>query len=247
MGGVTSLQITSTVPEDRLPVQEVFGPVPQGEGPYTGRVSCFIRLGRCNLHCPPCDSKRTWDTSRYDLAQTCPPRSAEDIVETAGEHGARSGLTVVSGGEPLLWQRTAAWHQMLSELPGDVHIETNGTISPNDFTAGRVAHFSVSPKIGRMAAADPAKRRIHTAVLADFAGLAQQGKAAFKFVAADDGEVEEAAQLVRESQIPHNRVWIMPLGDDDIAWTAAGRGIVKQVMDHGFNFSGRLHLTLGVR
>ncbi|WP_411145865.1 radical SAM protein [Streptomyces sp. x-80] len=242
-----ALQTAGTVPEDLLPVQEIFGPVPQGEGPYTGRCACFIRLGRCNLHCPPCDSKRTWDTSCYDLAQTCPPRSVEEIVEVAGEHGAGSGITVVSGGEPLLWQRTAAWHQMLTALPGDVHIETNGTISPDEFTTERVAHFSVSPKIGRMGAADPAKRRIRPVVLDDFAELARRGKAAFKFVAADTGEVEEAAHLVRDSQIPHDRVWIMPLGDDAATWTAVGRGIVGRVMGYGFNFSGRLHLTLGVR
>lgn len=247
MSGAELLPIAGAVPEDRLPVQEVFGPVPQGEGPYTGRCACFIRLGRCNLHCPPCDSKQTWDTTRYDLAQTCPPRTAEDIVKAAGEHGAEAGIVVVSGGEPLLWQRTAAWHWMLTALPGDVHIETNGTISPNEFTASRIAHFSVSPKIGRMGAADPVKRRIRPAVLADFAVLAGQGKAAFKFVAADAAEVEEAARLVRDHQIPHDRVWIMPLGDDRTAWTAAGRDIVAQVMDHGFNFSGRLHLTLGVR
>ncbi|MFE0776509.1 hypothetical protein, partial [Streptomyces sp. NPDC058861] len=54
-------------------------------------------------------------------------------------------------------------------------------------------------------------------------------------------------RLVRDHQIPHDRVWIMPLGDDSAAWTAAGRNIVGQVMDLGFNFSGRLHLTLGVR
>ena len=240
-------RIAGTVMEGLLPVQEIFGPVPQGEGPYTGRCSCFIRLGRCNLHCPPCDSKRTWDTSRYDLALTCPPRTAEEIVNAAAEHGSGSGITVVSGGEPLLWQSTTAWQQVLAALPGDIHVETNGTILPNMLTAERVAHFSVSPKIGRMGAADPAKRRIHPEVLKGFAELARAGRAAFKFVAADTGEVEEAARLVREHRLPHDKVWIMPLGEDAATWTAAGRDIVEQVMGHRFNFTGRLHLTLGVR
>ncbi|MFH9561228.1 radical SAM protein [Streptomyces globisporus] len=240
-------QIPEGVPEDRLPVQEVFGPVPQGEGPYTGRCACFIRLGRCNLHCPPCDSKRTWDTSRYDLAVTCPPRTAQEILEAAEEHSAGMGITVITGGEPLLWQGKSAWQQMLTALPGDLHIETNGTILPTTFTAERVTHFSVSPKIGRMGAADPAKRRIRPEALAGFAELARAGRAAFKFVAADNDEVEEAARLVRASRIPHDKVWIMPLGADNAAWTATGQGIVEQVMISGFNFSGRLHLTLGVR
>lgn len=48
------------------------------------------------------------------------------------------------------------------------------------------------------------------------AGLAREGRTAFKFVAADTGEVEEAAQLVRERGIPHDKVWIMQLAANDV-------------------------------
>ncbi|MQS38312.1 7-carboxy-7-deazaguanine synthase QueE [Streptomyces katsurahamanus] len=234
--------------EDTLPVQEIFGPVPQGEGPYTGRAAVFVRLGRCNLHCPPCDSKLTWDTSRYDLGATCPPRAAEDIVAAAVALGAGDHrLTVISGGEPLLWQRTRAWEMLLTALPGKIHVESNGTISPTGLTRQRVAHFSVSPKTGAMGAADPAKRRIVPSVLADFARLAEQGRAIFKFVAGDLPEVEEIAELVRAHGLPQGRVWVMPLGDSAESWETAGRAVVERVMEHGFHFSGRLHLALGVR
>ncbi|RRQ73138.1 hypothetical protein CQW39_30980 [Streptomyces griseofuscus] len=57
------------------------------------------------------------------------------------------------------------------------------------------------------------------------AGLAREGRTAFKFVAADTGEVEEAAQLVRESGIPHDKVWIMQLAANDVPvrWCGACR------------------------
>ncbi|WP_331750972.1 7-carboxy-7-deazaguanine synthase QueE (plasmid) [Streptomyces globisporus] len=234
------------LPAGSLPVQEIFGPVPQGEGPFAGRRACFVRFGRCNLHCPPCDSKKTWDASRYDLRETCPPRTAEDIVQTAAAHGAGSGLTIITGGEPLMWQRSAVWGHVLRDLPGEVHVETNGTITPDPVTTRRISHFSVSPKIGRMGAADPQRKRLVPSALAAFADLARQGQAVFKFVAGDIAEVDEAAHVVRDFQLPQDRVWIMPLGDAD-TWPVAGADIADHVMHHGFNLSGRLHLTLGVR
>ena len=45
--------------EDALFVSEVFTSI-QGEGPFTGRPSVFLRLGRCNLECAWCDTKYTW-------------------------------------------------------------------------------------------------------------------------------------------------------------------------------------------
>lgn len=235
-----------SVPEGMLPVQEIFGPVPQGEGPHMGRRACFVRFGRCNLHCPPCDSKQTWDTTRYDLAQTCPPRTAQGVIEDAVRCGSGSAMTVLTGGEPLLWQQTSAWGQVLAALPGEVHVETNATIVPNAVTTQRVAYFSASPKLGTMGAADPPKRRLVPAALEAFADLARDGRAAFKFVAANISEVDEAAGIVRDFHVPSDRVWIMPLGDAT-SWAPVGRDIVGHVMKAGFNLSGRLHLTLGVR
>ncbi|MEU7734409.1 7-carboxy-7-deazaguanine synthase QueE [Streptomyces griseus] len=244
---MTNPKSTGRLPAGSLPVQEIFGPVPQGEGPFMGRRACFVRFGRCNLHCPPCDSKATWDSSRYDQRQTCPPRTVEDIAQTAAAHGAGSGITVLTGGEPLMWQRSTAWAQLLQDLPGEIHVETNATIAADPVTTGRVAHFSVSPKIGRMGGADPEKKRLVPTALESFAELARQGRAVFKFVAGDIGEVDEAAQVVRIFQLPQDRVWIMPLGDDAASWATAGGDIADHVMHLGFNLSGRLHLTLGVR
>lgn len=230
-----------------LPVNEIFGPVPQGEGPYAGRASTFIRFGHCNLRCPPCDTASTWDRSRYDLAAENPETLTADIVRRAREHGAEDTDVVLTGGEPLLWQRTVAWNALLYALPGPVHVETNGTVAPSSDTAGRVTHFSVSPKIGAMGAADPLKRRIRPDVLAAYNALAAAGKATYKFVAGTADEVDTVAALVAEHRIPPDRVYVMPLGDTHDAWVTAGRDIVDRVMHHGYHLSGRLHLALGVR
>lgn len=230
-----------------LPVNEIFGPVPQGEGPHAGRCSTFVRFGYCNLNCPPCDTKETWDRTIHDLAETCPEVLAADIVRRAVEHGAGETMTVVSGGEPLLWQRTPAWAAFLDAMPGDMHMETNGTIAPTADTAARFAHFTVSPKIGAMGAADPVKRRIRPDVIAQFNILAAAGKAAFKFVAGTVDDVDQVAALVREHRIPPGAVYVMPLGETHDESRQTGRDIVDRVMHHRFHMSGRLHLLLGVR
>ena len=43
-----------------LPLAESFYSV-QGEGYNTGRAAWFIRLGGCDVYCPWCDSKGTWN------------------------------------------------------------------------------------------------------------------------------------------------------------------------------------------
>jgi organic radical activating enzyme len=234
-----------------LPIAEIFGPVPQGEGPYMGRRSVFVRLGRgCNLSCPPCDTKQTWDRSQYDLYAEAPLTLVSDVVrQVVGLGGGRPALTVVTGGEPLLWQQNPGWDALLTNqaVVGAMHVETNGTILPTAATARRIEHFTVSPKLRAMGGADPEKRRIRPDALAAFAGLAWDGRAAFKFVCAEADDVDEVLALADTYRIPHRAVWVMALGSTAAAAADCGRGLVDAVMDAGFNWSGRLHLELGVR
>lgn len=246
---MTALLLGPAARHPTLPLREVFGPVPQGEGPYAGRRSVFVRFGNgCNLRCPPCDTKDTWDRSQYDIATLAPQTFVADIVRQAVKLGAGgSTLTVASGGEPLLWQRKLAWDVFLDLVPGPLHIETNGTILPSQASRARVDHFTVSPKIGAMGAADPLKTRIKPDVLAAFNVLAARDKAAYKFVAGGREDVEDIAALVEEHRIPRRSVWVMPLGATRDQVHDTGQVIVDEVMGRGFHISGRLHLELGVR
>ncbi|MFJ4960242.1 7-carboxy-7-deazaguanine synthase QueE [Streptomyces sp. NPDC088739] len=232
-----------------LPVNEVFGPVPQGEGPYMGRRSVFVRLGRgCNLSCPPCDTKETWDRSQYDIYAAAPLTPVSRLLRRVeGLAGAEEALTVVTGGEPLLWQQTAGWDAFLDGSAGPLHLETNGTIAPTDAVRRRFEHVTVSPKLRAMGGADPEKRRIRPDALAAFAELAAQERAAFKFVCASRGDVDEVLAFVEAYRVPHRAVWIMPLGSTAPEAADCGRGLIAAVMASGLNWSGRLHLELGVR
>jgi organic radical activating enzyme len=238
-----------------LPVNEVFGPVIQGEGPYVGRQASFIRLGGqkagagCNLSCPPCDTKPTWDADQYDLAAENPMTFVDQIVRDVGRWN--TPLKVISGGEPLLHQQRVAWERLLRGLiklgMGGIHVETNGTIAPNDISRFLVSHFSVSPKLTSMGGNDPEGKRIKPAALEAFRELADQGHACLKIVCSTEADVEEAAAFADAHGFRREHLWVMPEGDthDKVSLTSARIGNTAVRM--GASFSPRLHLQMGVR
>lgn len=226
-----------------LPLSEVFGPTIQGEGPYCGRRAVFVRLGRCNLSCTWCDTPYTWDTTRYDVAEECPDVPAHEIADRAVALG--GGLYVLTGGEPLMHQHRVGMVQLLARLGhwGEVHVETNGTITPQPDVMTLVNHFTVSPKLANNGA-DPARRRIKPKVLETFAHLASKRRACFKFVVRDFGDLAEVADLVADHLIPPHAVWIMPEGTTADTVLARHRDIAAAAIDHGWNTTTRLHTLL---
>lgn len=115
-----------------LPVMEHFYTI-QGEGYYQGRAAYFVRLGGCDVGCPWCDVKESWDASIH------PQLSVEAIVATVVESGAK--ICVITGGEPLmydLYELTAA----LRKNNIRSHVETSGAYPAR----GTFDWVTVSPK-----------------------------------------------------------------------------------------------------
>lgn len=231
---------------DSLPVSEVFGPVWQGEGPHAGRRCAFVRLGLCNLSCEWCDTPYTWDRDRFDLGVENPPMRAPDIVEAVG--GMDVSMVVITGGEPLIHQKTLAWAALLAGFTRaglSIHVETNGTISPTSATRLAVDHFSVSPKVNT---GDPIKKRLNPASLAAFALLASQGRAVWKFVVENGADVMEAADLCDSMGVPRDARWVMPEGTEPDAILDRARHIADAATRYGFNLTLRNHaLMYGAR
>jgi 7-carboxy-7-deazaguanine synthase len=118
------------------PVVEIFHSV-QGEGAWAGTNAVFVRLGGCDVHCPFCDTKESWQAERHPL------QSVDEIVEVVGK--IKPAIAVITGGEPLMHNLeplTAGIRSLGQEIR--IHLETSGahpqsgdfdwvTLSPKTF------------------------------------------------------------------------------------------------------------------
>jgi organic radical activating enzyme len=120
--------INKQLPESRLrysdgslQVHSLFKTI-QGEGPFAGMRSVFIRLTGCNLQCPGCDTEYT--NNRVLATPADILRSVSVLLPKNDEN-----LVVITGGEPFR-QNIGPLVQQLIEHGYYAQIETNGTLAP---------------------------------------------------------------------------------------------------------------------
>jgi 7-carboxy-7-deazaguanine synthase len=130
------------------PIVETFHSV-QGEGYYTGVSAFFIRLGGCDVACPWCDTKESWNAKRH------PQYTVTNLLEQVKK--AQPAMTVITGGEPLLHNLTPLTTAIRQEnIP--IHLETSGshpfsgtfdwvTFSPKQFLA---PHPTIYPHVNEL-------------------------------------------------------------------------------------------------
>lgn len=92
----------------------------QGEGPFAGRPSVFVRLGGCNLQCSFCD------TEFEEFEEISIATILAEIDALRGNIPGRM-LVVITGGEPLR-QEIRPFCEHLLAKGYDVQLETNGTL-----------------------------------------------------------------------------------------------------------------------
>ncbi len=105
-----------------LDIQEIFATL-QGEGPYTGHPSVFIRLGGCNLACEFCDTEFE-SYKNFSLQEIL--QEVQKLSKNSAGKIVRK-LVVITGGEPLR-QPIERLCVELVKLDFLVQIETNGTL-----------------------------------------------------------------------------------------------------------------------
>lgn len=121
-----------------LPITEIFSSI-QGEGPYVGVRQIFLRLPKCNLSCPYCDTDtkvpqqfriETVPGSRH-FNKMNNPVSIDKLLELlllTYDFPLHHSLSV-TGGEPLLWAKELqVLLPLLKEKCLNIYLETNGTL-----------------------------------------------------------------------------------------------------------------------
>jgi len=119
-----------------LQVNEIFYSI-EGEGLRVGQPTTFVRLARCNLRCPFCDTE-------FD---SFTPMRVGEVVAQVRRHPA--AWVCLTGGEPL-GQHLEPLARALCQAGYRLHIETNGTVRPDPRLFDLIEHWTVSPKRRRV-------------------------------------------------------------------------------------------------
>lgn len=99
-----------------LKIIEIFNSI-QGEGSHIGEPSTFIRTAGCNLDCPGCDSKYSWNTGTE--------MTIDEIIHEVRKYNTRN--IVITGGEPTIQLNTLDLCFELQNNGYKVSVQTNGT------------------------------------------------------------------------------------------------------------------------
>jgi 7-carboxy-7-deazaguanine synthase len=119
-----------------LPISETFHSI-QGEGKLAGVPSFFIRLSGCNLRCAWCDTPyASWN-----------PDGEPQAIDALADAAAVAKHVVVTGGEPLIFDRLPQLLTALKQRGLHITIETAGTVFQPELRAGLVDLASISPKL----------------------------------------------------------------------------------------------------
>jgi 7-carboxy-7-deazaguanine synthase len=200
----------------------------QGEGPSVGTPAHFIRLQGCTVGCHWCDTKYAWEPAGGRAI------APEDAIREALALGPAS-LLVVTGGEPLERPELPALLEAALEAWERVEVETSGVAAP-PLSHPRL-HWNVSPKL-------PAVTPRWQETWAHVAAWTAEPRATFKLVVGDAPDPEDASRLVREHDLPRERVMFMPEGLTDAAIRAHAASLAEICTREGVRLSPRLHVWL---
>lgn len=262
-----SLRPNSAETEPVLRVSEIFGSI-QGEGPFTGRPSVFLRLGHCNLSCAWCDTPYTWlfTTDRLEKVKRAVAQSASVPSETLADvdalrvyekkkelerlpvsevhsridalAGSGSHAVVITGGEPLLHVKPLR-RLVPRLLESGYDIEFETNGTLTPRCFPPPVHFNVSPKLSNSYQSE--ETRLNFEVLKE---IAERPSAVLKFVVAKDKDVEEIGAIVKNLGISPARVFVMPQGKSSEAIRERGLWLVDVCREYGYQYSHRVHVEL---
>lgn len=105
-----------------MKVIEIFSSI-QGEGAFIGVPATFVRFAGCNLTCPFCDTKASWNekNATQDL-------SPDELVQILCSPEHNTSIVVFTGGEPCMQEQLQELCDKIALRNRFICLETNGTL-----------------------------------------------------------------------------------------------------------------------
>jgi 7-carboxy-7-deazaguanine synthase len=203
----------------KLVVSEIFYSL-QGEGPFIGSPSVFIRLGGCiDPLCPWCDTEYAW----HEFSEM----GNDEIIAAMNRYDCRD--VVITGGEPFLQWETGLkdLHEELVRSGYCLSYETSGKV---DIPALIDATIVMSPKYIEGKWHLP----LGNIVKAHY----------YKFVADTDTSLYEIDRFVKDHAITKDRVFIMPQGKTRLEQIKRMTTVFSFCKEHGYRMTPRLHVLI---
>lgn len=121
--------------EDKLFITSLFVTL-QGEGPFAGQPSVFVRFAKCNLSCSFCDTY--FDDGDWLTLDEIEVRIDNAILKyydnevpnwmQFNDFHKRQAVLVVTGGEPMLQKNIFPFLTRMNKIFENTQIESNGTV-----------------------------------------------------------------------------------------------------------------------
>ena len=206
----------------------------QGEGPWAGTQSLFIRTSGCNLRCRFCDTPYTsWQP---EGEQQSLEKLAAAVQAAAAEH------VVITGGEPMLAAQLTELTEICRAAKRIITIETAGTVD----RSVECDLMAISPKRPNSAPDDPQWRIRHEQTRhqpAVIRSLLERYDCILKFVIDTDADVVDVCGYLEEfPETAADRVWLMPQARTQEELKAKSAWVRAAADSNGFYFSPRLHV-----
>ncbi len=209
----------------------------QGEGRLTGTPSVFVRVSGCNLRCDFCDTPyASWAPEGQTFAVN---DLVEKVIEFDCEH------VVMTGGEPMIFQKIPELCRQLSNANKHITIETAGTC----FADVDCDLMSISPKLSNSTPSESRagrwrqqheKARYRPDVVQK---LMDNHDYQLKFVVATESDCDEAREFLDQlNHVRNDNVLMMPCGttieelDEICQWLEP---LCQQI---GFQLCDRMHI-----
>jgi len=222
----------------------------QCEGLNIGKPSILIRTQGCNLRCPWCDTKQTWnkiDESDQDVINN-------KIYKYFQKYDNINNI-MLTGGEPLFNNFVDIMeyinnHKLLKDIP--IEIETNGTLIQNNIELlnkykDKIV-LNISPKLDPSCHSYKQTKQLINDLYSVNMNIAKMINLNYnlKFVYSPTKESKnEILQFIKINQINLNKISVMSLTNNNKTVNINNcKKTIEFCKEYGFRYSPRLHLMI---